>query len=310
MGAPAPAGHLVYGRPRGHGDVPIGNDGDIVYPTRGYRRSTGTGNKSQRQYQTQLAWSSNHLALLQSRAGLVDEAEEEFLKAVRLQQGVLDDHPRDQQVLHNQAATLGNVGYFFADRDPSRARQFYEQSIAVHQRLVELYPSITKYRRNMAVSHSEFGSFLARQGEPQRARSAHSDAIDILEPLWKQNRDLDSARALAVAYNNLGMTQDAIGKLPEALQSFSRARDAQQARAQSELATPADASRLGGIYNNLGMVFERQNCWRDAAASYAQALECQQKAVDVAPTIREFSELIVKHRRNHERVLRMVNHSL
>ena len=113
---------------------------------------------------------------------------------------------------------------------------------------------------------------------------------------------------MAVSYNNLGMTQDAIGDVANAEQSFRNALEVLESWRQTGDATPMDFSSLGGIYNNLGLVLESQGRRRDAASAYSQAIEYQKTARDLAPQVRRFRDLLNKHCDNHARVLRRLRH--
>ena len=70
-----------------------------------------------------------------------------------------------------------------------------------------------------------------------------------------------------------------------------------------------EASRLGGVHNNLAMVLERQAKWRDALVHYSQAIMLQSRAVQHAPQVQRFQELLVTHQANHARVQQRLDRS-
>ena len=86
---------------------------------------------------------------------------------------------------------------------------------------------------------------------PERAVAAFGQAIAILEQL-NTSPDDDNARDLAVVYNNLGMTQDALGLLTKSEESFRKALEVLHAAVENHLMAPMDVSRLGGSTQQLG----------------------------------------------------------
>ena len=279
----------------------LGGTGMLVRQTRETESALSKAEENFQQYRAQLALSENHLALLHDKNGNAKSAQAAFEKAIQLQREILAEEPGNEEALRNLAATLNNFSVFCAQHDPAEAARCYQETLSIQQRLVEFRPEHAQYRDDLALTCSNFGSFRAKQGKPQLAAVAYRQAIDILAHLATASDD--SARDLAVVYNNLGMTQDVLGRVAESEESFRKALDVLQASVRAHLATPMDVSRLGGIHNNLGMVLERQERWQDAIASYAQAIQCQSTAADRAPQVARFRDLLAKHRDNHLRVV-------
>ncbi len=267
----------------------------------------GQAEENFRQYRVQLALSENHLALLHDQFGHKQSARIRFERAIQLQREVLQDQADDEQALRNLAATLNNFSVFCSQHDPSEAERCYRETLKLQQRLVELRPAKRRYRDDLALTYSNFGSFCAKQRKPLRAVHAYRQAIGILEMLHPSNQD--AANDLAVVYNNLGMTQDRLSLVAESEQSFRRALDLLQQSPQSREGTPMEVSRLGGVHNNLGMVLERQAKWQDALANYAQAITLQSRAVQQAPQVQRFQDLLVTHQANHSRVQQRLDQS-
>jgi hypothetical protein len=282
----------------------LASTGMLVHQQTDTEHALAKAEKNFQQYRAQLALSSNHIALLHDQHGDTQSAQAAFQEAVQLQREILEEQPDDEETLRSLAATLNNLSFFYAKHDPAEAACCYEETLSIQQRLVRCQPEHLQYSDDLALTYSNFASFQAKQGNAQRAVTMYGQAIDILERRHAESLAHDSSRDLAVAYNNLGMTEDAIGRVAESEVSFRKALQVLQATVHDRLATPMDVSRLGGIHNNLGMVQERQERWKDAATSYSQAIEYQRTAADRAPQVRRFRELVAKHQENQTRVMR------
>lgn len=281
--------------------------GMLAHQKRETERALANANRNFRQYRMQLALSSNHLALLHDQSGSTQAAKEAFQKAIQLQREIIEEDPQDEEMLRSLAAALGNYSFFCAKHDPAEAAQCYAETLRIQQQLVDSRPEHLQLRDDLALTYSNFASFLANQGELQAAIGAYRQAIGILEQLRQTSPGHE--RDLAVAFNNLGMTQDALGHVAVSRESFRKALHVLEASMQSSHATPMDASRLGGIHNNLGMVLEREERLQEAVASYAKAIEYQTAASNRAPQVVQFRNLLSTHQDNHTRVKRKLDRS-
>ncbi len=223
------------------------------------------------QYRAQLALSNNHLALLHEKQGSIKLARSAFQEAISLQREILAEQPGSENGLRDLAATLNNLSFFYAKHEPAKANRCYQETLRLQQQLTNSNPDSQQYQNELALTHSNFGAYCSRQGRPQLAVAAYGKAIRILERLHVSSHDDATstqtcttqtspqasasdnlANDLAVACNNLGLAQDALGDLASSEASFHRAIDV-LSNSPLGLATPADASRLAGIYSNLGM---------------------------------------------------------
>jgi len=283
--------------------------GMLAHQMRETERALAKANENFQQYRTQLALSSNHLALLHDQNGNTQAAKEAFQKAIQLQREIIEEHPEDEETLRSLAATLSNFSFFCAKHDPAEAAECYAETLKMQQQLINSRPEHLPFRDDFALTCSNFASFHAKQGKLEAAVDSYRQAIDTLEQTNEASPEHKRDRDLAVAYNNLGMTQDALGQVAASEESFRKALDALQASLQTVVATPMDISRLGGIHNNLGMVLEREERLQEAVTSYAKAIACQTTAADRAPQVAQFREFLSTHQDNHARVKRKLSRS-
>lgn len=249
---------------------------------------------SDQQYLIQLAQTSANLALLQQLRGDGEQAMETFEKSVSVYRDVLRNDPDDAVALEGLATTLNNQSVAQREVDLAAGRESCEQSLQIQARLVAMFPKRRAYQRSLAVKQSNLAALDAKLGNHEAALLGYQASISTLKKLE------DRCSELAVAYNNLGMLQDALGQMVDSEASF---RHALEVLPAEDPLTPVNSSRRGGIHNNLGMVLERLSQWPEAAHQYAKAIEFQQAAVELAPAATNFRDLLQTHRTNQKRVL-------
>jgi tetratricopeptide (TPR) repeat protein len=270
------------------------------------QRALAEARRNFQQYRAQLALTENNLALLQDQNGDFRQAEASLQNAMRLQRGILEEDPDDEQTLRHLAGTLNNLGFLYGRTKLAEAVRCYEEALRIRQRLVDVAPANVKYQSDLALAHGNLGSVKLKQGEPELAADSFRKSIDVLERLRESAGDLECGCDLAVGYNNLGMTQHRLGKLAEAESSFRQALRSMDSQIDRADRTPNDLSSLGGIHNNLGMVLEKQERFAEAAESYGQAIRFQQMACTRAPEVARFRDFLGKHYHNDGRVLRRI----
>ncbi|MCK6396489.1 tetratricopeptide repeat protein, partial [Zoogloea sp.] len=63
------------------------------------------------------------------------------------------------------------------------ARRYYEDSLAIRQRLVQAEPGRADYQRDLSVSYERLGDLLGALGEGEAARRYYEDSLEIAQCL-------------------------------------------------------------------------------------------------------------------------------
>ncbi|MDX1965622.1 MAG: tetratricopeptide repeat protein, partial [Planctomycetaceae bacterium] len=106
---------------------------------------------------------------------------------------------------------------FRALGDGTRAREYYEQSLTVSQRLAEQAPENADYARDLSVSYERMGDLFRALGDGTRAREYYEQSLTVRQRLAEQApENADYARDLSVSYNRLGDLSRDLGESAEA----------------------------------------------------------------------------------------------
>lgn len=259
--------------------------------------------ESFQQYRDQLALSNNHLAMLHEQQGDAVQAEKCYRESIRLQREAVRENRLDTSARRSLAATLGNLAVLRGNVVPADAEALFEESVEWQRALVVEAPQERSLAADLALTHSNRGSFRSGQGRLSEAVESFRAAIVILERLHADGPgDKDAARDLAVSLNNLGMALQRLDDLAGSERSFRTAVAVLPMDTEDDPRRPADCSSRGGIYNNLGLVLQRQQRPVEALEAFDQAIAWQEAACRAAPKVERFRQLLSQHRDNRERV--------
>jgi tetratricopeptide (TPR) repeat protein len=203
------------------------------------------------------------------------------------------------------AAAYNNLAATYVDEQPTEAASYYEQALRLLQELQPASATDLSLRRELALTHNNLGSALARAGRSAAARSAYEQAISIREELVSVAPARASYRTdLAVSLNNLGMFENRQGNSAAAETHLRRAIELYEGLLVQFPGDFAMEINLGGVYNNLGVALERDGRLEGAAAAFASAMDRQRAVREQAPDYPRSQELLATHRENLARVLR------
>jgi serine/threonine protein kinase/tetratricopeptide (TPR) repeat protein len=123
------------------------------------------------------------------------------------------------RIQQTRAQALNNLGILYHQQHrPVDAEQAYRDALAVKQKLADTFPSVPRYRRDLARSFSNLGVVLWDLGRPEEAQEAYQKAIGLYERLAA---DFPAAPAYAIdlagTYMNLGRLMGDKGQLEQAL---------------------------------------------------------------------------------------------
>ena len=252
-----------------------------------------------------LALAHSNLGLLQNATGDVQGAAASLARAVGLQERLLHAAPDNPERLRNLAATLNKLGALYAEREPAKAIEHYEQAAAMQKKAVELRPEEADYRSELALTLNNLGAAQSRSGTVSQAAESYAKVVDLDTELARQLPAQKSyRRTLAVGLNNLGLAQSKLKHAAAAELSLRRALALQENLVKQDPADVDLQSGLGVMYNDLGIVLEELNRSADAVKAYEQAVAHQQQAVARAPEITRYRQFLRKHYLNYGQALR------
>jgi serine/threonine protein kinase len=125
--------------------------------------------------------------------------------------------PAKYQQIRVQA--LNNLGLLNrAEHRLPDAEKAFREALAVRQKLADTFPSVPRYRRQLAGSFSNLGLLLSDLRRPEDAQAAYQKAIDLYERLAA---DFPAAPVYAISlagtYSNLGRLLGDRGQLEQSL---------------------------------------------------------------------------------------------
>ena len=142
----------------------------------------------------------------------------------------------------------------------------------------------------------------ARLDQIEQAVQCFAESIAILERLTVQAPEVGRYQQdLAVSCNNLGLLQSRSGLSDAAAAEFRRALQIQQKLVAAHPRNPEYLSGLAGIHNNLGLLLLRENRVAEATDAFHAAVARQTAALELAPEVKRFREMLDTHRANLEK---------
>ncbi|MFO0844493.1 MAG: tetratricopeptide repeat-containing protein kinase family protein, partial [Gemmataceae bacterium] len=135
--------------------------------------------------------------------------------------------PSDPLLQRDEAKQWVRVAFIEEELgQPGRARQAYEQGLAMQQKLVQAHPGVPGYRSDLATTHNDLAVLLSRQKKFEEALAESRRARDLQLELVKANPAVpDYKNELARTHNVLAAQLSELGKKAEAADEYRRARD-------------------------------------------------------------------------------------
>ena len=105
-----------------------------------------------------------------------------------------------------------------------QAEASYGRAIATQQQLVRKSPTVTRFRRDLAISHNNLGRVFSKSGKNDLAGKSFESARAIMKELVDDDpRELSYRSSLGGIYNNLGMTLEELHRPDEAVAMYEQA---------------------------------------------------------------------------------------
>ena len=172
------------------------------------------------------------------------------------------------------AGALRDIGARQADMGRrAEALRFYQQSLALDERLVREHPDVINYRWGLTAALQSIGWTHYRLfGRNEDGRAAFRKALDIAESIARENPDLETARATVAYYNHeLGRILTRLGKPKEALEHFRLALEYCEQRLQKNPGSVWERRELGYLRYETGRIHQAGGRIAEASQSLAEA---------------------------------------
>jgi tetratricopeptide (TPR) repeat protein len=229
----------------------------------------------------ELAGSHNNRGALLALVGRLKEAEAAYRDALALQKRLAADFPTRPEFRQHLAQTHQNLaGLLQATCRLKEAEAACRDALALQKHLAADFPTRPEFRQDLAGSTHNQGHLLYATGRLKEAEAAYRDAVALQKHLAADFPARPEFRQeLARSYNNLGNLLHATGRPREAEAAHG---EALALRKQLADEFPDDPKALNDIAWLLA------TCPARTVRNPAHAVESAQKAVGLAPQVREY----------------------
>ncbi len=150
--------------------------------------------------------SHNNLGVLLKGLGQGAAAEEQYRKALAIQEKLAADFPAVPDYRQDLALSHNNLGDLLAGLGQrAAAEEQYRKGLAIREKLAADFPAVPAYRQDLARSHNNLGLLLAGLGQGAAAAEQFRKALAIREKLAADFPAVPAYRQdLAGSHNNLG----------------------------------------------------------------------------------------------------------
>lgn len=248
-----------------------------------------------------LATTLNNLGLLLTQTDAIAEAEQTFLKAIRLLGE--DDRIPNTQTQQQLAAVYANLSGLLTTTSPERAVEYARLALCGQLDSLEAQPSNAKLATQTIVTLNTLGAAQSAASQNTAAVDTFQRAIEIGRQLLARWPDQPTYRRdLVLSYNHLGLSLSKTRKLAAAQDAFDQALVIGRPLATRFADDAETQSMLGGVLNNLGFLCQQLGDPQAARDAYQEAVEHQLTAVRLAPEVKRYREYLKKHQENYETV--------
>ncbi len=206
---------------------------------------------------TKLAASYNNVGCTYYEQGTYEKALEYGLKALAINEKVLqENHPDLVQAYNNAGVTYGDMG------DYEKALGYLLKALSIREK------TLPSNHSDLATSYDNVGGTYSNLGDYEKAIEYLWKALTIRQKILPIEHP-DIARS----YNNVGYTYGELGEYEKAVEYLSKAMLIRQK------VLPADHPDLAITYNNLGSTYCIQGEYKNALEYLMKALKIQEQVL-------------------------------
>ena len=245
----------------------------------------------------ELATAYERVSALTEQIGSQTASIEAARRALQMRENLAREHP-DAEIQSSLANAQSRLGSLLSEAGQTEAAlRAMAQARSTEENLARDQPGVSRYQAELAKIHDTIGTLLGfRLGRNAEGLREHSRATEILEAELAKDPTPDVQRALATAYQNLGMLRSVAGSPHDALAAYDRclAVGEQLCRAHPEVAEFRNA--LAVSHNNAGTSFCVNGQIARAVDSFRRSLSlCEQLSREHPTSSRYRSGVAVAH---------------
>jgi serine/threonine protein kinase len=235
--------------------------------------------------------------LLARQLILTDQQRDFLRKALRYYEEFATDTGQDEDSRAGVAAAHYRAGKILQKlQENKEAEAAYRLSQELSARLTADFPSVPKYRLNLAASLNNLGLLLSNTGRLKEAEGAYDDALAIQKQLVADFPPEPQYReGLAACLHNLGnLLSDNAGKAKQAEAAF---REAITFRKQLVAKFPTMHEyrlRLAGDYHEMGILLANIGRTEEAAGAYTEAIALLKPLLAEIPTAPKYRQALAR----------------
>ncbi|MSV28155.1 MAG: tetratricopeptide repeat protein [Bryobacterales bacterium] len=220
-------------------------------------------------------WGWVELTRLQSEAGKLPEARTAAERALTTSG---DERERSTALIE-----LGDV--LVAAGELKAARERFEQSLAIDQRLATANPSSAEAQRDVSVSLNNLGDVLVTAGDLKAARERFEQSLAIAQRLATANPSSAAAqRDVSVSLDRLGDVLVEAGELKAARERFEQSLATRQRLATANPSSAAAQRDVSVSLNKLGDVLVAAGELKAARERFEQSLATRKRLAAANPS--------------------------
>jgi len=165
-----------------------------------------------------------------------------------------------------------------------QAREFYQKSLGVRQRLADADPKNAEAQRDLSVSFNNLGDVTLQLGQTKEALEFYQKSLGVRQRLADADpKNTQAQRDLCVSFQRLGdvtlqlgKTKEALGFYQKGLGVIQRLADADPNNAEAQRDLSVSFSKLGDVMRQLGQP-------QQALEFYQKSLGVIQRLADADP---------------------------
>lgn len=196
----------------------------------------------------------SRLAFLRRELGETEQARNDFIKALKLQERLAADFPSTliyRAELGETRKALGNVLFDLGRLE--EVRTAYAKAIELEEQIAAEHPSAPMYRFRLAGTYTNLGYLLNDLGRHEESRAVLIKAIELQERLAAENPSASDYRfELSQSLGNLANTLSDMHRWEEALTMYTKGIDLQERLVVEQPPNPVYRADLATSRNNLG----------------------------------------------------------
>ena len=251
---------------------------------------------------------ATQLARIQSKLGLVAEAEANDRKAVALREGLVSEFPTDPRYRKRLATSYQNLGSVLRGHgNPGEARGYFARAVEVYAALVADFPADADHRQHLAEAHISLGNATRDLGELGRAEAEYRAALGHQETLVAAHPDVADYRvSLARSHWGLAFTKKRLDQIPESEAHYRAAVGGYQVLAGTHPGVITYRRELAGLHRELGVTLTDAGRPAAGAAEFPPAVRVLGALAAEFPSVPGYRFDLGRAHRDYGKALRLV----